>query len=136
MNKMETKIRIQIMYGIALVCIIAGLLFNYFNVGSPNFQIYGSVGNWLVYIGFAGIIIATVKLLIRKKQNKGDERMEFVATKSLRITFLFTIIGSFAIMIIDGIKTITLPYHLFMSYMICILLIIYLVTYKLLLRYN
>lgn len=133
---MENKTRVQIMYGVALICIVAGLLFNYFNIGSPNFQIYGSVGNWLVYIGFVGVIIATVKLLIRKKQNKSDERMEFVATKALRITFLIFILGAFLIMILDGIKTITTPYHLFMSYLICVLLVIYLVVYKLLLRYN
>jgi O-antigen/teichoic acid export membrane protein len=124
------------MYAFALICIMAGLLFNYFNIGNSNFQIYGSVGNWLVNIGFVGLIIATVRLLARKKQNKGDERMEFVATKALRITFLFLIIGAFILIIFDGIKTITLPYHLFMSYLICVLLIIYFVTYKLLLRYN
>jgi len=44
--------------------------------------------------------------------------------------------GSFVITIIDGIKTINVPYHLFMSYMVCILLLIDIISYKLLLRYN
>lgn len=61
--------------------------------------------------------------------------MEFVAAKALRITFLSLLITSFITMVIDGIKAITIPYHMFMSYLICGLLIIYLVTYKILLRF-
>ena len=124
------------MYSIALVWIMLGLLFNHFNLGVSNFQIYGSVGNWLVYIGFIGLIIATVKLIfIAKKRKTIDERMEFVATKANRVTFLCLIIAAFVIMIIDGIKPITMPYHLFMSYLVCGILIVYFISYKVLLRF-
>jgi len=132
---MKDKTRIKLSYGISLFFILIGLVFNYFKIGEPNFQIYGSVGNWLVYIGFIGIIIATIRKL-SKKQKKIDERMEFVAAKSLRFTFLFLIIGAFFIMVVDGIKIITLPYHLFMSYLVCVLLLVYMIIYKILLRNN
>lgn len=134
---MENKTRVMIMYAIALAMLILGLLLDYFKIGSPNFQIFGSVGNWLIYIGFVGLIIATVRLIfISKKKKAVDERMEFVATKALRITFLSLIIGAFIIMIIDGIKTITISYHMFMSYLVCIILVIYFIAYKILLKLN
>ncbi len=133
---MKNKTRAKIIYGWGLVLILVGLILNHFKIGSPNFEIFGGIGNWLIYIGFIGLIIATVRLLTKKKQKKVDERMEFVATKALRITFLFLLLAAFAIMIIDGIKTITIPYHLFMSYSICVLLITYFISYKILLRYN
>lgn len=133
---MENKTRVTIMYAIALVALTLGLLFDYFKIGSPTFQIFGSVGNWLIYTGFIGLIIATVRLIfVSKKKKTIDERMEFVATKALRISFLSLIIGAFIIMIIDGIKTITIPYHIFMSYLVCGLLLIYIVAYKILLKF-
>jgi len=133
---MKNKTRAKIMYGWAFVLILAGLILNHFNIGSPDFEIFGGVGNWLIYVGFVGLIIATVRLLTKKKQKKVDERMEFVTTKALRITFLFLLLAAFAIMILDGIKTITFPYHLSASYMICALLIVYFISYKILLKYN
>ncbi|MBU1135913.1 MAG: hypothetical protein KJ559_00165 [Nanoarchaeota archaeon] len=133
--EMENKTRVTIMYAIALVAFILGLLFNYFKIGSPHFQTFGSVGNWLIYLGFVGLIIATVRLIFVSKKKTTDERMEFVATKALRISFLSLIIGAFIIMIIDGIKTITIPYHMFMSYLVCGLLLIYIIAYKILLKF-
>jgi len=133
---MKNKTRVKMTYVWGFILILAGLLLNYFNVGNPNFKIFGGIGNWFIYIGFVGLIIATVRLLSRKKERKIDERMEFVATKALRITFLFLILGTFIVMIIDGVKTINTPYHLFMSYMICLLLIVYFIAYKILLNKN
>ncbi|MDD2666051.1 MAG: hypothetical protein PHI74_02755 [Methanocellales archaeon] len=132
---MKNKTRVTIMYSIALACIALGLLLNHFNLGSSDFQIYDSVGTWLIYVGFIGIIIATVRLLVHKKERVIDERMEFVAAKSLRFVFLCFFILAFAIMIADGIRPITTPYHLFMSYLVCIMLVIYMATYKTLLRF-
>ncbi|MDD2778256.1 MAG: DUF2178 domain-containing protein, partial [Methanocellales archaeon] len=117
---MKNKTRVTIMYSIALAWLGLGLLLNHFNLGSSGFQIYGSVGTWLIYVGFIGIIIATVRLLVHKKERVIDERMEFVAAKSLRFTFLCFFILAFAIMVVDGIKQIKTPYHLFMSYLVCI----------------
>ena len=133
---MENNTRIQLRYGLALIFVVAGLLFNWFNIGSPNFQMFGSVGNWLVFIGLIFNIITTLQFFVIKKQRKTDERMEFIATKALKITFSFTMIGAFIVIILDGIKTITIPYHLFMSYMVCVLLAVYLISYNILLRNN
>ncbi len=131
---MENKTRAKISYGWGFILIIIGLILNYFNIGSPDFKIFGGIGNWLIYVGFIGLMIATVRALSRKREKKADERMEFVASKALRITFISLLLAAFAIMIIDGIKTITVSYHLFMSYLICSLLAVYFVAYRILLK--
>ncbi len=133
--QMKNKTRITLMYSLALAWLTLGLLLNHFNIGSSDFQIYGSVGTWLIYMGFIGIIIATVRLVVHKKERVIDERMEFVAAKSLRFIFLCFFILAFVIMIVDGIRPITTPYHLLMSYLVCIMLVIYVATYKILLRF-
>ncbi len=132
--QMKNKTRVTIMYSLALAWLALGLMLNHFNMGSVDFQIYGSVGTFFIYIGFVGIIIATVRLLVPKKEKVVDERMEFVAAKSLRFTFLCFFILAFIIIIIDGISSIKTPYHLFMSYLVCVILVIYIIAYKILLR--
>jgi hypothetical protein len=90
---MEKKTRVKLMYSIAAVFLALGLLLNYLNVGSPDFQIFGGVGNWLIYTGFISLMIATVRMLTTPmKQRVVDERMEFVAAKANRITFLALIV--------------------------------------------
>jgi uncharacterized membrane protein len=119
-------------YVFAVAVIIAGIILSYFNIGK-EFLGFNSVGSWLIYIGFIMIAVITLQLFMNKKRVV-DERMMFVATKASRITFLGLIIVAFIIMIIDGIKTITIPYSIFMSYLICFLMIIYFISYKILLR--
>lgn len=123
------------MYGWGILVLLSGLLFNYFNIGSPNFQIFGGIGNWLIYIGFIGLIIASFKTLIKKKPKVVDERMAFIASKASRVAFTALFITAFAVIIIDGIKTIMIPYHLFVSYLICFILIVYFVSYRILLKF-
>jgi uncharacterized membrane protein len=132
---MEIKTRIKIMYFWTVALIVAGLILNYYGLGSdrPEYT-FGSVGNWLIYIGFVGILIATIKTVFRKER-KIDERMQFIGAKAQGISFIVFILGAFVIMLADGIKTITLPYHLFMSYLVCVMLIVYFAAYKILLRY-
>jgi len=132
--EIESGTRAKLMYGIASSMLILGLLLNYFNLGTSNFAGFSSVGNWLIYLAFVGLMISTV-IALSKKRRSVDERMEFISTKALRITFLSLFVASFIIVIIDGIKAITIPYHMFMSYLVCGLLIIYFITYKILLRF-
>jgi len=132
--EIESGTRAKLMYGIASSMLILGLLLNYFNLGTSNFAGFSSVGNWLIYLAFVGLMISTV-IALSKKRRAVDERMEFISTKALRITFLSLFVASFIIVIIDGIKAITIPYHMFMSYLVCGLLIIYFITYKILLRF-
>lgn len=114
--------------------LILGALINHFNLGAGNFYVYGSVGTYLIYLGFIGLIIATLTE-IRRREKIIDERMQFIATKAMRVTFLCLIIIAFIIIIIDGLKPITMPYHLFMSYIVSGMLAIYYISYKILLRF-
>jgi hypothetical protein len=69
-----------------------------------------------------------------RKDKIVDERMQFVATKALRSTFLSVIVAAFAIIVVDGIYPITMPYHLFMSYLVAGMLAAYYISYHVLLR--
>lgn len=120
-------------YSFAFALLVLGLMVNYFNLGTQGFSVYGSVGSYLTYMGFMGLIIATLTEMWRKDKVV-DERMQFVATKALRSTFLCLILLAFVIIVVDGISPITMPYHLFMSYLIAGLLATYYISYQVLLR--
>ena len=132
---MEKRRKAAIQYGFALALIVLGLLFNNYDIGFRDFVTFGSVGNWLIFIGVVVMLATTLRAVLRKKEVV-DERMEFVAAKAMRITFLALVAGAFIIMLIDGIMPITLPYFLFMSYLLCALILIYTITYKVLLGRN
>jgi len=91
------------------------------------------VGNFLVYIGFVILLIILVRQISGKKK-KTDERMEFVAAKASRIAMIFMILGAFAVMVLDGIQPITLPYYLFAGYSVCAILLVYMISYYVLMR--
>ena len=77
------------MCGLGFVLIVIGLILNYFNIKSHNFEVFGRIGNWLIYIDFIELMIATVRILIKKKPKIADEKMGFIANKALKITFIF-----------------------------------------------
>lgn len=130
----KNKVQIAWRYGFAVILIIAGLLsFNY-NLEN-EFLGFSSVGTWLIYVGFIMLAVITLQLIFNKKRIV-DERMQLIASKAGRITFLAIIIFSFVIMIIDGFKQITIPYSYFISYFICGIILIYVISYKLLLKYS
>lgn len=121
-----------IRYSFALFVILLGAFFNYNSIGN-EFLGFSSVGSWLVYIGF--IMIAIISLQALNNKRVVDERMIFIANKAMRITFLVLVLFSFIIMVLDGINKISIPYHLFMSYLICGLMLVYFISYKILLRF-
>lgn len=129
-NKIQTREIYRYLF--AVIILVTGILLNYLNIGK-EFLGFSSVGNWLIYISFVMIAIITLQLFVNKKRIV-DERMMYIATKASRITFLALIITAFIIMIIDGINPIKIPYSLSMSYLICFLMIIYFISYKILLR--
>jgi hypothetical protein len=131
---MKNKTRLGLKYGFAVFLIIAGLILMYFEIGE-EFLGFSSVGSWLIYVGFVMLAIIILQLISNKKRIV-DERMEFIATKAARITFLALIIFAFLIMIIDGIKPITMPYSYFMSYLISGIVFIYFISYQVLLKRN
>ena len=130
---MEKSTRQVIKYGWGFLLIIIGSLINHFGLGSADFSIYGSVGNFLVYIGFFSLIVALLTQF-RRSEKVVDERMEFVATKAMRMTFLAFVVIAFAVIVMDGIAEISMPYFLFMSYLVSGLLAVYFVSYRVLLR--
>lgn len=121
-------------YSFATILIIAGIILSYLKIGN-EFLGFSSVGSWLIYVGFIMLAIVTLQLMSNKKRIV-DERMQFVATKASRITFMGIILFAFIIMIIDGIKPISIAYSYFMSYLICGIVLIYVISYKILLRFN
>ena len=131
---MDEKTKIMLKYGFAILMIAFGLLLNHYGLGSPEFTIYGSIGNFLVFIGFLMLVLALIMQMFRKKKKKVDERMEFVAAKASRYTMVFMILGAFAVMILDGIQPITMPYYLFVSYFVSAILLAYVISYHVLLR--
>ncbi len=120
-------------YGFASVVILVGVFLSYLNVGN-EFLGFSSVGFWLIYVGIIMLAVTTIQLIFNKKRVV-DERMQFVATKAARITFIGIILFAFIIMIADGIKPITLSYSYFMSYFICGIVLLYSISYKILLKY-
>jgi hypothetical protein len=132
---MERKTRAAIGYGIAAVSFAMGVLFSHLGIGNhPFFQSFGSLGSWLIYFGFVGLIIVTVRMAIAGREKIVDERMEFLAAKSLRITYTCIIIGAFVLMVADGIWKISIPYHEFLSYLVCAIIVVHFLTYRILLK--
>ena len=132
-DKIKFSSREIIRYSFALIVIIAGIILSYFKLGQ-EFLGFTSVGSWLVYIGFVMLAVITIQFFSNRKRVV-DERMLFIAGRATRVAFLSLVIFAFMIMILDGIKPITLPYHLFMSYLICGLMLVYFISYKILLRF-
>jgi hypothetical protein len=122
-----------IKYIFAYALIALGLALNYSNLEMQGFTVYESFGSYLAYLGFMGLIAATMAEMWRKDKIV-DERMQFVATRALRSTFLSVIVAAFAIIVVDGIYPITIPYHLFMSYLVAGMLAAYYISYHILLR--
>lgn len=121
-------------YGFAFIVLIAGTLLMAFDIGDA-FLGFASVGTWLLYIGCIMLAIITLQT-IKNKKRVVDERMQAIAAQAARITFTVIILAAFIIMVIDGIAPIALSYALFMSYFICGIVLVYLIAYKLLLRYR
>ena len=130
---MERKTRILLKFLWAFGMIALGLLLNHFNLGVGSFVCYGSVGSYLIYAGFLSLIVISLAEVFRKKQVK-DERMEFVAAKAMRATFSVFVVVAFVLMIVDGIQPISMPYHLFLSYLVAGMLAVLVISYKILLR--
>jgi len=80
---MRKKRRIM-KYGFASALLVLGLALNYLNLGANGFSVYGSVGTYLIYMGFMSLVVATLTELWRKDRIV-DERMQFVAHKGIEV---------------------------------------------------
>ncbi|GEM_PF-3532789 len=100
-------------YVFALAVVSLGVVFVCENVGSEFFG-FGSVGNWLIYVWFVMLAVISLQMIINKKRIV-DERMMAMAFEASRITFVFVIFSAFVVIVLDGVKSIAIPYRLFMS---------------------
>ena len=114
---------------------LAGMLLNAAGFGGEPFFGFKSVGNWMLYVAAISICVITIQSFKNKKRMV-DERMLFVANKANRIVFMVMILFALVIMIVDGIHPIQMPYHVFMNYMICGILMVYIIAYQMLLKWN
>jgi uncharacterized membrane protein len=121
-------------YSFAFILVVAGIVFNYLGF-NQEFLGFGTVGNWLVFVGLIMFAVITLQFIKREKRIV-DERMEKIGYKASRITFLFIIFGGFIIMVLDGISKIEVSYSIFMSNLIALVVLIYFVSYKILEKYN
>lgn len=121
-------------YTFTSLLILIGIILTVLKIGD-GFLGFPSIGLWLLYVSFIMLAI-TIFQPLSNKNKVIDERMQFVATKSAKITFSSVILFEFGIMILDGIKPITIPYSYFMSYLICGTLLVYVISYKILWRSN
>lgn len=122
-------------YRIIFIAILMflGITLNLYNIGSNEFFGQSTVGNYLIYIGFVMILVTSISYF-KKRENIIDERIEMLRYKAGTLTFMVFIFVAFAIIIIDGIHQITMRYSLFISYMVCAILVFYVVAYKILER--
>ncbi|KYC45446.1 MAG: hypothetical protein APG12_00137 [Candidatus Methanofastidiosum methylothiophilum] len=113
------------------VLMVSGLLLNFYNIGENELFGYSTVGNYLIYIGFV-MILVTSMMYFTKREKIIDERIEMIRYKAGTMTFMAFIFFAFAIIILDGIQPITMRYSLFISYMVCAILVFYVIAYKVL----
>ncbi|MCC7572490.1 MAG: hypothetical protein KO464_03770 [Candidatus Methanofastidiosum sp.] len=113
------------------VLMISGMLLNFYNIGENELFGYSTVGNYLIFIGFV-MILATAMIYFTKREKIVDERIEMLRYKAGTMTFMVFIFVAFAIIILDGIQPITMRYSLFISYMVCAILVFYVIAYKVL----
>jgi uncharacterized membrane protein len=126
----KTKKSIAFRYGFALVVLLFGIVLTVLKIGN-EFLGFANIGIWLIYVGFVMLVAITFQV-ISKKNRIVDERMEKIGNKTSRIMFLLLILFAFVVMVWDGISKITIPYFIFMSYLICGFILIYFIIYKIL----
>jgi L-asparagine transporter-like permease len=134
-KKIDTKKGIKTKYAVALAIIIIGILITIFNVGESEFAGFPSLGTWIIFTGAIIAAITTMKLS-SKKERIIDERMEHIGYKASRVTTLMLILTLFSTMILDGIYTLTIPYHIYASFLVCFYIAVYVISYKVIERNN
>jgi len=134
-QKVITKKVVIFKYAFASFLILLGIIFKVFGIGNKEFFSFNGVAFYLIYIGFLMLFIVTITNFT-KRDKIIDERMEKIGYKSYRWTFSIMFIAAFVLMVYDGIKTIQMELSNFISYAVCFILIVYVISYKILERYN
>lgn len=121
--------------GIILFGIVFAISFNQFRISTNGAgTVNSTLGLLLYFIGFAALTVFVVRIIWKKTRNN-DERADFIGKKALGLTYLALIIEAFVIIITDGISPIATPYHLVMTYLVVISLVVYLISYRILSKF-
>lgn len=131
---MEERVGNIFRWSFAIIMIVLGVILNFMKVGMNNNLGFGSVGNWMIFVGCMAVVISLFRKFGRKR--KVDERMLNVAYKSARVSFVLVIFFAFIVMVIDSLNPITVSYTTFMSNFIMGFVLSNLVVYKIMLRYS
>lgn len=130
-KKAITKKGIITRYIFAASIVILGLTLNILNIGKTNFFSYDSVGNYMLFVG-ALITLITTLSIFTKKDKIIDERHERIAVGAMKYVWYFIFIGGFSIIIADGISPIKISIRHFISYAMCLIILVYAISYKIL----
>jgi len=134
-KKVNTRKGIKTKYVVAIGIIFIGIIFHLFEIGGNGFVGFPSLGTWIIFTGFITTAIVSMNAL-SKREKIIDERMEHIGYKASRVTTLLLILALFFTMIIDGIYTISTPYYLYASFLVCFYIFSYLFCYKIIERKN
>lgn len=134
-KKIITKKVVISKYAFAAFLILLGVIFKVFDIGNKEFFSFNSVAFYLMYVGFLMLFIITISNFV-KKDKIIDERMEKIGYKSYRLTFFITFMAAFMLMIYDGIVSVQIELSNFVSYAVCFIFIVYVISYKILEKNN
>ena len=120
-------------YSFGALLLIVGIILNITDIGQSEFFSYNSVGSYLIFVGILVLILATI-ILFRKKKKIVDERAEKIASKAMAWVWYSIFLGGFIVMILDGIFHFNVVLSSFVSYAICMILLVYVIAYKIIER--
>jgi drug/metabolite transporter (DMT)-like permease len=132
-TKVYTRNKMKMKYAFGTAIILIGILFLLFGIGGNEFAGFPSLGFWILFVGFIYMAIVTITV-VSNREKIVDERMEHIGYRASRLTTLVLILFLFAVMIIDGIYTINVRYYLFSSGLICLYILTYLISYRMIER--
>lgn len=132
-KKVETKKIIFSKYIFALTIIVLGILLNLLKIGMNEMFSYSSVGNYLIYCGILITFLVSIRSFF-KKEKIVDERAERIGYLSMVYVWWVIFLGGFLFIILDGIYHFKFSLGLFVSYAICVLLLVYIIAYKIIER--
>lgn len=131
---MDKKKRFVWRYIFSAIIILVGASLESYSIGK-EFLGFSTIGSWMIYVGFIMLAVIALQAFL-KKEKIVDERMKFISQKASALTFSLIVYFSFMIMIIDGINPLSIRYSLFMSYFICVIILVYAISYKIISRFN
>ena len=134
-KKTNTKHNFMIKTIWAIALILAGILLSVLQIGTQSFLGFPSLGIFLIYIGGIGLLMAFL-LHFSDKKRIIDERAEHIGYKASRVTTLALILVLFFTMIVDGIYSISTPYYLYASFLMCFYVVFYTICYRIIATKN